>query len=466
MDYESQAENLNRMTEQLKNKEKLTNFHKLQEQPIYTCDTRIPLDDKAAFDFFPVYNGFINGSNPSVQFSGKCWDFDIQYQFIDNYNFNLLVTTSNKGVGCLGDTLFFGNTEINHFESFYFEGPHTLAFTIPADGLVDFSFGGLKVYHFCGGWIDTMTSVFHTLEAFLGGLGLNPNVPVFGSHTPAYMEKANLDFIEAGMGFRPQARTTYKVDVPESEIHSGDFIVIQRLDGLDPMIMYGTGSHGAHCTMALWFGSELYIVESQDAWYWPTAGIQRTPYQEWLQYAENASFNVILLPMSAEARSKFDEKAANDWFFATEGLPYGYHNFLYGWMDTPRDNLPPALPNELLPIVLSMIENVKPGVVNDFFLQGLNKRLDNPGCLDLACIATVAAGQDMSIQDVIAIPEQDGWIYTGLPNDGMAFVCSAYSASVYKAAGMFDNYEINATEFTPRDVYMLDFFDKNYTRPQ
>jgi len=72
----------------------------------------------------------------------------------------------------------------------------------------------------------------------------------------------------------------------------------------------------------------------------------------------------------------------------------------------------------------------------------------------------------MSIQDVIAIPEQDGWIYTGLPNDGQAFVCSAYSAAVYKAAGMYDDFEVNATEFTPRDVYMLDFFDANYARPQ
>lgn len=84
----------------------------------------------------------------------------------------------------------------------------------------------------------------------------------------------------------------------------------------------------------------------------------------------------------------------------------------------------------------------------------------------MACIANLAAEQGMSVQDVIAIPEQDGWLYEGLPVDGMAFVCSAYSASVYKAAGMFDDFEVNATEFTPRDVYLLDFFDKNYERPQ
>lgn len=172
------------------------------------------------------------------------------------------------------------------------------------------------------------------------------------------------------------------------------------------------------------------------------------------------------MPMNAASRAKFNEQAANDWFFQTEGLPYGYHNFIYGWMDTPRDNLPPDLPNELAPIVFSMLDNVMPTTVFNFFVEGLNKRLDNPGCETVSCIADVAALKGMSIQDVIAIPEQDGWIYDGLPVDGMAFVCSAYSASVYKAAGMFDDFDVQATEFTPRDVYLLDFFDTEYVRPQ
>jgi len=122
------------------------------------------------------------------------------------------------------------------------------------------------------------------------------------------------------------------------------------------------------------------------------------------------------------------------------------------------------MPTEMVPIVLSMVENIIPGAIYNLFIEGLNKRL-NSDCADLPCIANTAALSMMSIQDVMAIPEQDGWIYTGLPNDGMAFVCSAYSASVYKAAGLFDNYTINATEFTPRDVYLMDFFDKEFVRP-
>jgi hypothetical protein len=67
----------------------------------------------------------------------------------------------------------------------------------------------------------------------------------------------------------------------------------------------------------------------------------------------------------------------------------------------------------------------------------------------------------------MAMVEQDGWIYTGLePRDGMAFVCSAYTASVWKAAGIFGDDAINATEWTPRDMYVADVFDKNFKRPK
>lgn len=34
--------------------------------------------------------------------------------------------------------------------------------------------------------------------------------------------------------------------------------------------------------------------------------------------------------------------------------------------------------------------------------------------------------------------------------------------AVFKAAGLFGDMEVQATEFTPRDLYELDFFDKNY----
>jgi len=63
--------------------------------------------------------------------------------------------------------------------------------------------------------------------------------------------------------------------------------------------------------------------------------------------------------------------------------------------------------------------------------------------------------------------ELDGWEYTGYePRDGRSWVCSAYVAAFYKAAGLFDDMVINSTEFGPADVYELNFFDGDYKRPQ
>lgn len=222
----------------------------------------MPLDPSEVFAFLPVYNGAVGPNSTHVAFSGKCWDFDITYEQTSDTTFDLHINTSNRKSTTCSDNLFFANTEIRHVESFYFKGDHKLTFNIPSNGAIDLAFGGLKVYHFCSGFKDEIESFFRTLEAFVGGVSDHPFIPYIGSHTPPYMERANLNFIEAGMGLKIEERPIYEVDVPADYIQSGDFFLIMRLDGLDPIIMYGTGSRGAHCVQALRFDGELYIVES------------------------------------------------------------------------------------------------------------------------------------------------------------------------------------------------------------
>jgi hypothetical protein len=52
------------------------------------------------------------------------------------------------------------------------------------------------------------------------------------------------------------------VEIDESLVKSGDYFAVMRLDGLDPMIMYGTGSHSGHSVVALRIDGQLYITES------------------------------------------------------------------------------------------------------------------------------------------------------------------------------------------------------------
>lgn len=65
------------------------------------------------------------------------------------------------------------------------------------------------------------------------------------------------------MGYNLVQRPNSTFDYDESLIQSGDFLAIMRLDGLDPIIMYGSGTHAGHSTMAIRDeAGELYIIES------------------------------------------------------------------------------------------------------------------------------------------------------------------------------------------------------------
>lgn len=156
--------------------------------------------------------------------------------------------------------------------------------------------------------------------------------------------------------------------------------------------------------------------------------------------------------------------AAREFFYKTEGLPYGYHNFLFGWIDTPYDNLPPLLPTEVVPVLFQIVESFTPSTVDIFLNQALNKRLNTTG-LNLEGVAAEAARRNLTIQQLMAMVEVEGWEYTGLENDGRSYVCSAYVAAVYQAAGLFGTSKINGPEFTPKDVYTLNFFDLNFQKP-
>jgi len=267
------------------------------------------------------------------------------------------------------------------------------------------------------------------------------------------------------MNYTMDVRPIQKVEIDPNLIQSGDYFAIQRLDGLDPFVMYGSGAHSGHSVTALRFDGELYIIESQDAWYWPVHRIQRTLWKDWIQWAENASFHVVFMPLSDEMRAKYNETAAQEWFYKTDGLPYGYHTFLSSSIDTAEDSYPLLIPKDLFPILFGIMEKINKNDTDILFTAGLNFHLGTKG-LDLAGIAAEGAKRGLNVSQIWAIPEQDGWEYDIFYHDGLSYVCSSYVTSVWKAAGLFDGLDINAVEFTPKDVYQVDFFNKNFTRPQ
>jgi hypothetical protein len=168
---------------------------------------------------------------------------------------------------------------------------------------------------------------------------------------------------------------------------------------------------------------------------------------------------VDFVPLSKETREKFNVEAAVKYFKSIEGLPYGYHNFFFGFIDTEKDNFPHGLDAQQVALLFTVLDYFDPSLTSRVFNAALNMRLGTPQSYRFLQILEHIDQHNMSFAEVMARPEQDKWVYP----DGASLVCSSFAIAIYKAGGVFGNLTdlIQATEFTPKDSYQIKLFDDN-----
>jgi len=110
------------------------------------------------------------------------------------------------------------------------------------------------------------------------------------------------------------------------------------------------------------------------------------------------------------------DSAALEWFEKVEGLPYGYVNFVFGWIDTAMNNYPPPLTEEVIPIAMSLVERIQPKW-SIFYMEGLNKRL-NTNLSNIEQVFAVLNERNQTFSQLMTQVEQDSWVY----GDGPAMV--------------------------------------------
>ncbi|GJX56060.1 transposase, MuDR [Tanacetum coccineum] len=103
------------------------------------------------------------------------------------------------------------------------------------------------------------------------------------------------------------------------------------------------------------------------------------PWDEWWNFElpeDDANPHIALLPLHPDLRAKFNETAAA-WEYAQSmiGLPYGYHNLIFSWIDTIIDNYPPLLNANLVAYVMTVWNQMQPAYVANMWNEALNKRL-------------------------------------------------------------------------------------------
>jgi hypothetical protein len=213
---------------------------------------------------------------------------------------------------------------------------------------------------------------------------------------------------------------------------------------------------------------------------------------------------VVHVPLSEAARATFNETAALAWFESVEGLEYGYHSLLWGWVDTQKDNYPCLPPDysrclewdflevggaavcdkacagwvrRLNPSVLlgqvafALLDRHVPAIADLLWIDAFNLRLGTQN-LRTAELWQETSSQGMTSAELPTLVEQDSFMYhttrynSSNPVKGRSMVCCVFVCSVWKAAGVFESIgnELNCGELTNYDDYSLKIFRGDYVQ--
>ena len=416
--------------------------------------------------FFPVVKAKLLSVGEKYSFQSRCFKKNIvSFKEMTRDKIVLSLQNYEKEDTFCSELFIFHTSNHNFLQFILFQGEHDITLKyITQDDKDEIRLNGIKLYGFCAGFVNTIKSLLMTFKAFYGGMGYDTKAknPRFRPNIPKDMEKANLRILELFNHYTPERRNNTIVNFDKNIIKTGDAIVISRMDLIDPLIMIGSGGRIGHCCVCAWKDNELYVLESQDALYWPRHGIQKNKWEDWVKWANNAEFNVLHLPLREEYRNKLDVNKAWTWFEnEVEGLPYGFKNFAFTWIDTVNNSFPFITTNDFEDLFFSMLYKFYPKGADLFGTEAFNFRLKTKG-LNIPQIIAEAARRGMTFEELMAIPEEEGLPYEG----GIAYTCSCFVIAFWEHGGMFGDIKLLPNEFTPRDLYTLDIFDKEFKRPQ
>lgn len=322
---------------------------------------------------------------------------------------------------------------------------------------VDVAKNGVHIFVLPCGILGTVESAVLTASLFLGD-------------GPSLYQRNQQFLMERGVYPTPMTNFGQQQYLPASILRNGNYLAIARFDGLDPMIMFGTGGRTGHSAVTVWEGNTLYVVESTDAnpfgkVYWPPPyGVIRTPWDQWYQQAINASYHVDMLPIKPELAAQFNTTRFWSWFKTVQGMPYGYHNMLYSFMDTadPMQNFPQPIDTNVFTWVVNTLDRLIPasqeGVsVYSLFTQALNKRLGT-SCQTIDCVLDALIPNGKNLGEAVAIPEQDEWMYGA----NYSMVCSVLAARAWQVGLGSALPSFEGSEQTPKDNYQMALFDPGF----
>ena len=211
-----------------------------------------PVQPDSFWEFIPSYMGSVRPGevlNLDARTVGPyppCRATTVSAETTDTGHARLVFTADDAAPANCSD--FWGITTVGHIHLETVAGPgrrivlwDVLAKLSPLEQ-ADIAAEGFRVFHFSVNEEEAMASVFETVQLFL-----EPElVPTVTRASAQRNIRFLRDYMPGGLGAHFGEERLIKDIVPDaSEIKDGDLFCILRLDGLDPLINWGTGGNCA-----------------------------------------------------------------------------------------------------------------------------------------------------------------------------------------------------------------------------
>lgn len=217
-------------------------------------------DQSSDWQFVPEYVGDLQAQGSELRWFTSCFNLCAVMQRDNGALLVILhLTRINEGFDKLlcQDTYFMA-TPFRHFapEIALSAGTHTIVWgMVQGDELEDLKQIGVRVFCLAQSMRGTFMDIYKTFQLFRSFVSRGPAVP-------ADVEERNVAFLQTFASYNMQVKPEI-AHIEAVDLQSGDLIGVVRLDGLDPTIMWGTGSRLGHTAIILREQDTVWVCESQ-----------------------------------------------------------------------------------------------------------------------------------------------------------------------------------------------------------
>lgn len=403
--------------------------------------------------------------NPTINFENDCFkENTITLKTFQDSSAVVNLKSSSPTSKFCSDSFLLTNIFQIKYKTKFFKGTTKIEIKYESEASKQYLMkNGIHLVSICNSLLKLFPDVLTTINFFKYDLFFSQ--PISDKKIEISYNKS-WDLYEKVLGWQPPKRLGnipreyQKIEWLRENIRSGDVICTRYSNAFNLLINWASGGICSHVGIFLWGNKsnsdKLYLLESN----WKP-GVAKISIEEYFKKSKHLEFSEIaILRLKSNLQKSFMLEKAWEKFEELDGLSYGFENLLFSLIDTERDNLTPMLTTEYLMGLLRALTRFKKGkkFVDTFFTEALNNRLKTKKKSFLQ-ILTIANKQEISLGKILAMPELENYRYGAKREQRV--ICSNLVVSILKAGGVFKGIGVIAPEFTPRDVFELNIWEKD-----